>query len=177
MSETPVSYEIPSETSDGIESWRPVPSYEDYYEVSDYGRVRRLRAARGTQGSILNGSLDCCGYRRVSLWKHNRGKTVRIHRLVTAAFLGSPGDREPNHIDGDKTNNRLSNLEYVTRSENLRHSYRLGMHRRSRNHKFDSGLVATIRRLAKALPQREIARRLGVSASGVNMIVNGRRHA
>lgn len=67
------------------------------------------------------------GYKIVSLWDGKSGKTYRVHRLMAVAFLPNTYMKEMiNHKNGIKTDNRLSNLEWVTRSENALHSYRIG---------------------------------------------------
>ena len=107
-----------------IERWRAVPGY-DAYEVSDLGRVRR--GPRVLRDQPHNG-----GYRHVQLWTDGKPRTGLLHVLVARAFIGpTPADHDVNHIDGDKSNNTLSNLEYATRSENNRHAYRIGLRRPS----------------------------------------------
>ncbi len=104
-----------------FEGWRPVVGFEDVYEVSDAGRVRR-------GGHVLIPLRNSAGYRAVQLWRDGRPTTRLIHVLVAAAFLGpAPEGQDVNHCDGDKTHNAVANLEYVTRSENNRHAYRLGL--------------------------------------------------
>lgn len=120
-----------------VEEWRPVVGFEDAYEVSNLGRVRRSgRAARtgnGRGGGARIGRLIAQGdapggYVRVQLWKAGRGRAVLVHRIVAAAFIGPvPDGEEVNHRDGDKKNNAVSNLEYLTRSDNNRHAYRMGL--------------------------------------------------
>jgi hypothetical protein len=115
------------------EIWSPVLScehrYKDRYEVSTFGRVRASAAARikgSKPGRILSYSYDDGGYPQVFLWKDYRQHTIKIHRLVAEAFLGPrPPGAQVNHIDGDKTNNRIDNLEWVTNQENSWHAYRV----------------------------------------------------
>lgn len=125
------------ETIPTFEGWRPVVDFEGLYEVSDAGRVRRTgKAARHGKGRgggarlghVLAPLKNRQGYRAVQLWRGGEGAMRLVHVLVATAFLGPPPDRqEVNHRDGDKTNNALANLEYVTRSENARHAYRTGL--------------------------------------------------
>lgn len=102
------------------EEWRPVPGYEGSYEVSNLGRVYSVRRGPRT-GRLL--SLDPCGgaYRRVLLRSPGTpGRNWRVHTLVALAFYGPrPAGLEVRHLDGDKMNNRLSNLRYGTRRENM----------------------------------------------------------
>lgn len=106
------------------EQWKAIPGYEGVYEVSDQGRVRSVRRATNTYpGRVLKTSKNRREYHRVSLSKDGRTRTASVHRLVVIAFLGNRPEMEVNHIDGDKSNNKLENLEYVTRSENERHAH------------------------------------------------------
>lgn len=113
------------------EEWRAVVGYEGWYSVSNLGRVRREQPYHNTHtGRLLSPSPNRRGYLRIALWCNDRGKTTEIHTLVAAAFLGPrPLGLDVNHKDGLKTNNYADNLEYVTRSENLRHALRLGLSR------------------------------------------------
>ena len=100
------------------EIWKLVADYPNY-SVSNYGRVRNNKT-----GYILKPLEVGFGYVVVELWNKNGPKSKKIHRLVAEAFLPNP-DKKPqvNHIDGNKKNNRLDNLEWVTASENMKHSY------------------------------------------------------
>jgi hypothetical protein len=89
------------------------------YSVSSFGRVFDFKRER-----CLIQTPDRVGYLRVKLWFGDIRKTVSVHRLVAFAFLEFKSeDFEVNHIDGDKTYNYISNLEFVTRSEQMRHAY------------------------------------------------------
>lgn len=116
------------------EAWKVVAGFEGKYEVSDLGRVRSVsRKAtvanrwgtlthRAVSGRILNPLLCTNGYVRVQL---GRANAVLVHRLVAAAFCeGQTAGLEVNHKNGRRDDNRAVNLEWVTRSDNHRHSYR-----------------------------------------------------
>jgi hypothetical protein len=114
---------------DIAERWLPVVGWEGWYEVSDLGRVRRVKAAPRTRaGYILAASVNRSGYRRIVLSADKLRHTCHVHTLVAAAFLGpKPAGCVVNHRDGCKTNNSPANLEYVTQSENMRHAVREGL--------------------------------------------------
>ena len=107
------------------EEWRAVPGYPDYLVSSD-GRVVSFR--RGREKS-LKGCLSATGYRSVWLCNDEGRRQVGIHRVVLLAFVGpGPEGQEGRHLDDDRTNNRLSNLAYGTRSDNMRDQVRNGRH-------------------------------------------------
>lgn len=108
------------------EEWRWIddPEFGDLYQVSSWGRVRRVAPA-------LKGRIDPGGYVVVKLARPgHRTKQVRMHRLVAAAFIDNPETKpEVNHDDGVKTNNRVENLVWSTPSENSKHAHRTGLAR------------------------------------------------
>jgi len=164
------------------EEWRPVVGYEGYYDVSSLGHVRRMKPANSTRiGRTLKGSADN-GYIRVDLSKDNNAIHYRIHQLVSAAFIGPcPEGKQINHKDGIKTNNVVSNLEYVTLSENQLHAYRLGLRiptcgERHGQSKLTEDNVRAIReRLLLKESHRSIAKDFNVVNSAISLISAGKR--
>ena len=105
------------------EEWRPIEGYEGLYEVSSYGRVRSLDRYDSRnhfrRGRILKLSYDTVGYLIVGLHSNGKAKTYLVHRLVAQAFIPNPDNLpEVNHIDEDKMNNRVDNLEMCNREYN-----------------------------------------------------------
>lgn len=101
----------------------PVKDYEGLYEVSNFGRLKTLKR-QGTDERFISGYVDRTGYLRVSLTKNSVSKSFAVHRLVCAAFINNPfNKRTVNHKDGNKLNNHIDNLEWMTHSENHKHSY------------------------------------------------------
>lgn len=104
------------------ECWRPVAGWEQY-EVSCQGRVYSHWQKRS-----MHPSLAGAGYLSVRLCDGPRRLRPYVHELVAEAFLGErPEGHEPNHRDGNKTNNRVSNLEWLTHSQNLKHAWASGL--------------------------------------------------
>ena len=113
--------------------WRPIPGYEGIYEISSEGEIKSLprKCAQGWMigGRILRTPLNNAGYKQVNLHNTDRGSVRLVHRLVLLAFVGpSPEGHEVLHGDGDRTNSRLSNLSYGTRSANVRDAIKHGTH-------------------------------------------------
>lgn len=104
------------------EIWKDIFGYEGYYQVSNTGKVKNVNT-----NHIKHSTLANTGYLVITLYKDNKGKTLTIHRLVAQAFIPNPDNKpQVNHIDGNKTNNNITNLEWVTAKENIRHIIGLG---------------------------------------------------
>lgn len=107
-------------------NWKPVEGYETLYQVSDTGLVMSM-PRRGTYSKphLMQICMDDHGYPHVGLTKNGKNHPVRIHRLVANAFLPNPhGFREINHIDEDKMNNNVNNLEWCDRAYNVNYGNR-----------------------------------------------------
>lgn len=117
------------------EEWKPVVGYEGLYEVSNFGRIKAFQKTvnkgkchRSWDEHFLKYGVDGCGYYRTNLAKNGMNRTVKVHRLVAEAFIPNPeGKPEVNHVDGNKQNNHVSNLEWCTHGENQNHAYRIGL--------------------------------------------------
>lgn len=106
------------------EEWRPVKDFPNT-QVSNFGRVRSL--FRGQQ-KIRRTRINANGYEVLGLQRGEHKVSKKVHILVAEAFIGiRPKGADVNHIDGAKTNNYADNLEYISRSENLKHAFRLGL--------------------------------------------------
>lgn len=121
-----------------VEIWKDIENYPNY-QISNFGRVKsKKRITRvGIKNvkkiirneKILKPLKLTKGYLGIRLYDNNsNAKTFKIHRLVAQAFIPNPNNLpQVNHIDGDKTNNRIDNLEWCTCLENMNHSYNIGL--------------------------------------------------
>lgn len=115
-----------------MEEWKDIKGYEDKYQVSNYGRIKSLWMWTGDKyikrEKILSNILSGNGYFYVALSKDGSVKRFKVNRLVAEAFIDNPYNFPiTNHKDGDKQNNKVSNLEWCSHSENLRHAYKMGL--------------------------------------------------
>ena len=110
---------IKNSSKDTEEVWRDIQGFENQYAISTKGRVRNIRTGR-----ILKYGIDGHGYPFVVLYKANsKPKQIKIHKLVAESFIDNPNKLpQVDHIDEVKTNNDVSNLRWVSASENIRHS-------------------------------------------------------
>ncbi len=152
------------------------------YQVSSRGRVRSLPRKGRKSLRILTPAMGTYGYLLVSLRIDGRGKTQPVHRLVAKAFLPNPDQlREVNHKDGDKTNNHVSNLEWVTSAENHHHAVGMGLKRWNtpgEDHPKAILSAADVREVRQRLERGEtcasIARWFGVSYWTISKIKHGK---
>jgi hypothetical protein len=169
-----------AESDDTAERWLPVAGWEDVYEVSDLGRLRRIKPSGSIKHVpvLLTGGL-VAGYRVAQLNDNGRRWAQAIHRLVAMAFLApDPGRPWVNHKDGNRTNNAVSNLEWSTPSENILHGYHVLGRRKllglaNGRCKLTENQVREIRSrwAAGGLTQRQLGALYGVSNLMVHCIV------
>lgn len=121
------------------EEWRDIKGYDGKYQVSNHGRVRSLEY-HNTKGikriGILKPALDKKGYKRCALSKNNILRTFKVHRLVAETYIPNPFNYpQVNHIDGNKQNNNVDNLEWCNNSHNQLHAYAVGLNPTHVGHK------------------------------------------
>ncbi len=157
--------------SNGAENWANIFGFEDYYSVSSMGRVHskiRNRILKGCSGK----------YVQYILCKDGVKKTVYGHRLVAQHFIENPrGLPEVNHFDGDRKNNCATNLEWVSASDNQKHSFAMGL---SSGPPFMSTITEEIvfdirKRLAGGESGNSVARFYGINSGTVSRIRTGKR--
>ena len=110
-----------------MEVWKDVVGYENLYQVSNLGNVKRVGSFRGVNKKYINTYLtpkdNGKGYLRIKLSKDGKGKMFMLHRLISIAFIDNPNNYNVvNHKDSNKLNNNIDNLEWCTQSYNVIHS-------------------------------------------------------
>jgi len=160
--------------------WRHVPGYEGLYMVNNYGEIMRckFRQANMLTGGesvfpslVVRQKVAKNGYHCVTLCKSGERKMWLVHRLVAKAFLGAEDNdgMQVNHIDGNKSNNSVNNLELVTAKENTRHAFLTGL----RTRKVDESVLSDIiTRYLHGESQRSIARLYKIHYQTVNEYIS-----
>lgn len=148
------------------EVWKDIKGYEGIYSVSNLGRVKKL-----VNNLFLNSYRG--KYLSVQLRKFKKSKKIRIHRIVAEAFLPNPLKKlDVNHKDGNKYNNKLDNLEWATRSENMKHAYNSGISTPLKgvqkcNAKLTEKDVLFIKRQSKSITAEILAKKFDVSTGTI----------
>ncbi len=153
-----------------MERWKAIPGYPGY-EASNLGRIRSNK-----NNIVMKQRIGSDGYPRVTLQHGKNGKTVKqVHILIASAFIGPSRGKHVLHIDGDRLNSKISNLEYGTREENMQDKYRHGTHNIGEaNHMalIDDRTAIKIKGI-KNKTQKEIAEEFGISRQAVSDIKRG----
>lgn len=159
---------------DIIEEWRPVVGFEGLYEVSDLGRVKSLNYRRTGKEKILKPKKCNGGYLQLCL-SNGKCRIMRmVHRMAAEAFLGEcPAGLEVNHLDENKENNRVDNLEYCSRKYNVNYGTRTARMAATNSkpvlqYDLDGNLV-------KRWPSaREIEQQMGIPSTNITACLKGR---
>lgn len=161
-----------------MEIWKSlngIVEFGEYYEVSDLGCVRSFRSNK-----ILKHSKHPKGYLKVKFSLNGKEKSYQVHRLVALAFIPNVENKpQVNHKDSVRDNNKLSNLEWVTNSENQQHSIKKGLSRKQIGEdrpasKLTEDDVRKIRSIYDkgVVSQRKLAKTFGVTQGTIKDIVN-----
>lgn len=162
------------------EVWKPIAGYEGLYDVSDRGNVRSYQNygfELKKEPKILRPTLNKYGYPTVTLCKNAKHKQKSVHRLVAETFIKTKNSAlQIDHINGIKTDNRVTNLEWVTPKENTLRSVRLGLKPRGEKHgnsKLKQKEVEKMRELYKTgnYSHRKLGVLFGVSHCVVGKII------
>jgi hypothetical protein len=164
------------------EEWREIPGSDGRYLASTLGRICTLYPRKDGRYNpkIINTWISKIGYEHCKLSRDGKSRTCLVHRMVMFAFVG-PSDLDVNHIDGNKLNNCLSNLQYLSHQENIRHAVdvlgkKFGVRgQKSPLAKLSDVQVRWIRRLDKSgFTHGELVEIFGISNNHLSAIRNGR---
>ena len=158
------------------ETWKPLRYNGQLYEgylVSDLGRII------GKKGKILSTEISNAGYKLFTLCADKQYKRL-VHRAVAETFIPNPERKEQvNHINGDKTDNRVENLEWVTQSENLFHASKAGKMSREVKRKVTNEMIVEMRKNFKPRDEqygvKAYCKKYGLGRTTVDDIVHYRR--
>lgn len=175
------------------EVWRDIKGYEGLYQVSNLGRVRSLdrtiirsNGIKNHRKQVILKPKDKNHYYFVNLMNAGKGKTCLIHRLVAEAFIPNPENKpEVDHIDTDKTNNKVNNLRWVTKKENMNNpltkekmsvssiksDYSKSLSKEVLKYSLDGTFISSYKSL------NEVAREYKYSISGISRCCNGKAHS
>ena len=151
-----------------MSEWKTIEGYSDY-EISNKGEVRSFKFGKIR---ILKQSMSGYGYLKVMLCNNGEKKQLRVHQLVLETFIGPcPDGKECNHQNGIKSENQLSNLEWVTSSENIQHAVQTGLKFQKPVQQFtlDGQFIAEYK------SQNEAFRQTGVHQGNISSCCNGQR--
>jgi len=181
------------EYSDEQEIWKDIYGYGGMYQVSNYGRIKRTYHYINKYGNktpydekILSQLKSRCGYMTVHLSKEGLAKHLSVHRLVAYAFIKNEYNKsQVNHKNGNKTDNRVSNLEWCTRSENMKHAYANGLNIPNKSQLGKLGILSArgmrILQFDKSMnfikefnTAKDAANIIGCHPSGITQCANGK---
>lgn len=172
------------------EFWKEIPNFEGFYEASNLGRIRSMSRQiktrphgrwylRTIKSTLLKEAENGFGYKVVGLCKKGVVRHYKVQRLIASAFIPNPDKKsDTNHKSGDKGDNSVKNLEWVTRGENHKHAFRMGLRRRPKGkRKLNEKKVRIIKIIIKLgfLNIKDIAELFCVKGSCISNIKHGHR--
>ena len=170
--------------------WKDIVGYENQYQVNELGQIRTLKDSPILKrGTVMRSQVSKRnGYVYQTLYSNGKQKLVRVHRIVAEAFIPNP-DKLPqvNHINGIKTDNRVTNLEWCTQEHNMEHAFRTGLEKPSERQK--RAVCETNKAKRKAVVAKcgttqqafesiaKASAETGLSTSTISRYCNGIRHS
>jgi hypothetical protein len=169
------------------EIWKDIKGYEDSYQISNMGRVKsKERQVKFGTGSkviklqLMKQTINKYGYNDIMFSRIGKKKNISIHRLVALAFIPNPENKSQiNHKDGNKLNNGVSNLEWNSPAENVRHSIINGLENHlgenNNNSKLrDSDVINVKKDISNNFKEKDLMKKYKVSRSTIQNIKSGK---
>ncbi len=161
------------------EIWKDIPNYDGIYQASNLGRIRNAKTLS------IRKPINYGPYYTLQLSINGNRKLFLVHKLIAATFIPNPlNKREINHIDGNKHNNRVDNLEWVTRKENAMHSAKTGLQTKEQFKKANSCAIAKTQKpllqikngkvIARYKSLRDACRKLKMSSGYISDFIKGK---
>ena len=173
-----------------MEIWKDIQGYEGLYQVSNIGNIKSLDRTVGEnrtpylkKGRILK-AWKYNGYLCVNLCGEGKNVKLKVHRIVAETFIDNPKNKkEVNHINGNKTDNRVENLEWCSHKENIQHAFRTGLRKtgtNATNSKLSvddiNYIIKNIRLKSHKYGARAMARKYNVCYSTITQILHGKTY-
>lgn len=162
-----------------MDIWMDIDGYEGYYQISNLDKVRSLErriknypsGTRVMKAMPIKTRINTTGYLTVDLSKEGDARRYKVHRLKATAFIPNPNNYpEINHMDGNKLNNRLSNLEWCTSSQNRIHAYKEGL----KPSKLSKGDVDEIIKVYPSKTLKELGTQYNVTLQAIWAVLHGK---
>lgn len=153
------------------EIWKPIPGYSGKYLISNLGNVKSTNYKNTNSEHLMKSSPSNMGYYKLELYSQGKSTVKYVHRLVAESFIANPENKpQVNHIDGNKSNNVVTNLEWCSASENQQHAVRHNLHSRTPVEQYTSS-GEYIRSWDSI---KEAAEKLNICASNIGYNIAGR---
>lgn len=164
------------------EIWKDIEGYEGLYQVSNFGNVKRLEGKiysyitnkyETRKEHMIKTRVGNRKYKVVNLCKNSKRECKTVHRLIAQAFLPNPNNFEcVNHIDGNKLNNKIDNLEWCTTQQNIQHAYKNNLmtnNKKIDQYSLDNKFIKTFNSI------NEASKKIGVAQPNISMCAIGKK--
>lgn len=158
------------------EEWKDIQGYEGLYQVSNLGNIKSLsNKSNHKRAKYLIQNKNKGGYKKVYLYKNHKRECYSVHRLVAKMFIPNPmNKKEVNHIDCNKENNCVNNLEWCTRKENHLHKCLNGLNSTKEAVEKNEKPIILINNNTRYRSMMDACRQLGLSVANVSRVCSGK---
>lgn len=158
------------------EIWKDIPEYENIYQASNFGNIKSIK-----RNIILKPIIRNDGYLFVNLSKNGKSKPIKIHKIIAKTFLNNLYNYPViNHKDGNKSNNKVDNLEYCSQSYNLKEAYRIGIRKANKTNVGKRKKILQINKNGKIINEwnsiKEASIQLHIKDSNISQVCKNKRN-